>query len=391
MAFSIRDLFKGEEKKKAPTDTELLSVMNFSRPEIPVIRESRNHEWVSFGEYNNYPQQLIEYTDTSAIHNAIITQKSLMVAGSGFALDGVRLSDVVSNGEVYSKALNMISNGGHNLHKVVANLAMDYELFGAFALEVVWSMDFTRVVAVKHVDVSKLRSGKFNDDGEVDHHYWSRDWSSLRNNPPVKMQAFFTEAREGKQHTQVIYVRNVKPGFEYYGVPSYSGALSWIKIDSQLGKFHLSNIENGFNPSMTVKFYEKPGSVEERMDIMNAIKKQFGGVRNTGKAMVFFSDGKELSPDVEPINVQNLDKQFIVLAEQAVSQILSGHRVTSPELMGISVPGKLGTADLNVSYAIFNRTVVGPDRMVIENVLNEIAAVNGVTAEITLTEFNPLA
>lgn len=393
MAFNIRNMFSKQQPVAAPVKheaplTDLLSVMNFSRPEVPVIKESSNREWVTFGEANDYPQRLMAYTDTSAIHNAIVTQKALMVAGAGISVDGVPVRDMDWTAENQA-VLNMLGNGGDDLHEVLSKVAMDYELFGAYALEVVWSLDFTRIVRVKHVDVSKLRSGKFNEDGAVDTYWYSRDWSNVRTHVPVPLQSYWAQHAE-KAYNQIIYKRNAKPGFDYYGMPSYSGALSWIQIDTQLSKFHLSNIENGFNPSMSVKFYQKPGSNEEQQDIYRSIKRQFSGVGNTGKAMIFFSDGKELSPDIEPINVQNLDKQYISLAEQAVSQILSGHRVTSPELMGIAVPGKLGNSDLPTAYAIFNKTVIGPDRLAIEKSINEIARVNGIKAELTLTEFNPL-
>lgn len=370
-----------------------MQVVSFAACDMPVIKESPGKDWVSFGERNDYPQLLLKMTTQSPIHNAIVFQKSLMVAGSGFSVDGVSIEALRK--EQYTSAeqevQNFLSNAGDDLHQVVGKVAMDYEVFGAYAMEAVWSLDFTKVVMLKHVDVSKVRVGKRDSEGNVNYYYYSEDWTRTGQNPVHTIQAFSKKKYEGKDYNQLIYVKNHKPGFDHYGVPSYYDCLNAIQTDVQLGIFFLATVNNGFNPSMMVKFFEKPGSAEEKHDIYNSIKRQFGGVKNSGKALVFFSDGKDLSPDVQPIATQNLDKQYITAADQAVNRILSGHRVTSPELMGVSIPGKLGTGDLETSYKIFNATVIRPDKNTIENTINEIAEINGIKQKIGIMEFNPLA
>ena len=40
----------------------------FEALDLPRIEENRSKEWVSFGEKNLFPQQLIELYDNSAMH-----------------------------------------------------------------------------------------------------------------------------------------------------------------------------------------------------------------------------------------------------------------------------------------------------------------------------------
>ena len=396
---TIKDIFKFKSKKDAPVEVDTFDAFQFSRPEIPRVIEKKSIPWVLYGEDNDYPLFLTELLSTSAIHNAIVEGKSKMMAGSGFLLNGAidkTASEAVYNSltsDVKSRYDAFINNpNGEPLVKINRKIAKDYQKNGAFALEVVWSLDFTRIATIKYINTDNLRAGKLEND-VVKEYWYSRDWAqhTKAGYKPKRIPVFdpLEPTKEHKEASQIIYVKN--GNLEYYGEPSYQGAMSWIKIDSQMGLFHLSNIENGFSPSMTIKFYKKPASPEKKQEILDNIRKQFAGAKNTGKAMVFFSDGKELSPDVEPVQVNNLDKQFMLLADQAVQQVCSGHRVTSPLLFGISVPGKLGgSSELDVAYRIFDNSVVEPDRNQAEEVWNLLLEVNKVGVTLEIDKFNPL-
>ena len=101
-------------------------------------------------------------------------------------------------------------------------------------------------------------------------------------------------------------------------------------------------MENGFNPSVIVRFFRKPASFEERDEIVNGLKKSFGGVKNSGKAIVMFSDGKELAPEVTPIDVSSIDKQFTVIASQITEKILTSHWVFDHGYEFVACTGGLG-------------------------------------------------
>lgn len=369
----------------------ILKIMELSRVELPEITEVRNKDWVMFGLDNLYPNKLIKFLSTSGIHNAIVLTKAKMQAGSDVFFDGLKFEDYSKTIED-PKAFTYLkqfyndpssSNGRINLNDLAYNLSYDWQIFGAFALEIIWTLDFTRIQSISHIDVSRVRSGKLDEEREVCSYYYSHNWAKLKDNQPIEMAKFDPNNKE--DYRQLLYVHTYKPGLDFYGEPGYSAALSWINIDSKMGEFHLSNIDNGFSPSMAIKFFQKPESPEQMDYVAKEVVKQFAGAHNAGKAMVFFSDGKDLAPEITPIQQPQLDNMFMVLGEQVVQQIISGHRVTSPMLMGIATSGKLGYSnELVNAYKIFDKEVIQPDQNVLLRTLNMLAEINGITVPLTI-------
>jgi hypothetical protein len=332
--------------------------------DLPVIKEVRGKDWVEFGYDNLYPQYLQKLFNTSPTHQAIVKTKSLMIVGDGYTIDDSHLDE---------KAKMQVQQLINQINNQMYETTLDQQLYGAFAYEIIWSLDFKRIIKVNRVDPATLRSGKFCENF-VDKWYYSRDWTNRQED--IKEIYSFEEA-DGENFRQLLYVPCQTVSNEYYGEPSYMASIDWINLEASTGLYYKSLIENGFNPSILVKFYRKPKNKEERDAIVNGLKKSYGGVKNSGKAMVVFSDGKELAPDIEPINAQNVDKQFTVIADQITTKILTGGRVTTPELFGIAVPGQLGTGDFGVKVASFNAFVVRPEQRVIENTVNRILLANG--------------
>lgn len=378
--------FGKQKPKETMTLQDSIVNLSFSRPELPTVREMKNKDWVLYGEDNLYPEKLIEYRDVSSLHNAILSTKSLMVAGEDILFNGLPLVEQTPS-PAMQKFYDKPGNHG-DLKDLIANISSDYELYGAFALEVIWSLDHTTIAELNYIDASKIRSGKDDGDG-VKHYYFSKDWCKLREYPPIAVPVFDPEDKDS--YRQIIYVGNFEAGMEFYGRPAYASVLSWVAIDGLISEFHLANISNGFSPSMALNFYKKPSSPEERENIVRDVKGQFGGNKNAGKVMIFFSDGKELAPEVTPIDVANLDKQFVAVAEQVLEQIIAGHKVTSPALLGIGVPGKLGySSELEISYKIFDKIVIAPHQKVIEKTLNKITKINGIQETLSIKKLNPL-
>lgn len=342
--------------------------------DLPIIKENRVYEWVDYGEDNLYPEYLKDMYNTSPTHNAIVKTKAQMVVGEGYTIDETFLDE-----KQKIDALKIIDD----IERDKYDLSLDFQLYGAMAFEIIWSLDFSRVVEVNRIDVSKLRSGKF-DDGDVEEWFYKRDWSDRREEE-VCIEVL--DRGDKENHRQIFYVSGPKVSNEYYGEPTYLSAMDWITLESQVGLYYRSLIENGFNPSMVVKFYRKPASQEERDDVVSGLKRSFGGVKRAGKAIVMFSDGKELSPDVTPIEVSNVDKQFTIISDQITQKILTGERATTPELFSIMVPGQLGNGDFETKVKCFTKFVVQPDQRVFENAVNDILKLNGFNIHYKLKPF----
>ena len=342
--------------------------------DLPTIKESRNKDYVEYGSTHLDPEYLKDMFNTSPTHNATVKTTAHMVVGDGWIYNDSIL-DEAKKVEVL-KILNFIKRDMYDL-------SLDYQIFGAMAFEIIWSLDFSRVVEVNRIDVSKLRSGKF-EDGEVEEWYYKRDWSDRREEA-VCIPVLDLSNRE--DHRQILYVPGQMVSNEYYAEPQYISSMDWITLESQVGLYYRSLIENGFNPSLVVKIFRRPASQEERDEIVRSLKATFGGVKNTGKAMVMFSDGKELAPEVTPIEVANVDKQFTVIADQITQKILTGERATTPELFGISIPSQLGSGDFETKVKCFSKFVIRPDQFIFEQAVNKILKLNGYDVSLELNPF----
>jgi hypothetical protein len=271
------------------------------------------------------------------------------------------------------------------LDRVFWMVTRDQQTFGYSAFEVIYSMDKTRIADINWIDASRLAVGKKNNLDQVESYYYSSNWSNIKQNPPRKIEAWNPN---GKELRQLVFIKYDDNNMDYYALPNYFSALKWVKADGLMADYNLSAIENGFSPSIVFKFYKKPTPEERRMNA-EAIKKQHGGTKNAGKALIFYADGKELAPDVSTIDATNIDQRLLQVADQIVQQIISGHRA-QPELLGIPTPGRLGgSTDLLQAWNIFNTMVIKPERKIVLDAFKEVLIFNGVN-RVSVEELTPI-
>ncbi len=394
----IRDLKQSLTRalnpKAVQSSNSNMSVFATSIPEVPTIIEKKNTDWVLYGENNEYPLQLADLPYGSAIHNSILKTKTKMTHGEGFIIRGTKTKEeseaaynaLPSNVKLDLSLLLNNPNGKDKADILAMKLAGDLQKFGAFCYEVIYNIDFTKIVTLKYVPVKHIRAGKMNDKNEVDTYYYSRDWLKYKQPSfkPVPIAAFNPENKE--HMNQLVYEK--VGDLEYYGTPHYVGAITWIYTDFQMGLFHKSNLENGMNPGLAINFYKLPASENDRDEILAQIKSQFVSAKNTGKHMVFFSDGKDLATDVKAIENSGLDKQLLLLAELCDKKILTGHQLTSPLLAGVSVSGQLGgNTELQVAYQIFDKVSMEADRNFLIQSLQKILDYNKTPVKLDILPF----
>lgn len=371
--------YKKEQPKSISAKVEVekfnVETINLSAvTDLPKIKEKHNQDWVDYGDDNLYPQYLQDMFNTSPTHNAIVKTKAEMVVGDGYTYD-----DTLLNEKQKIEVLQVLKQ----IDKEKYNLSLDFQLYGAMAFEIIWSLDWSKIVVVNRLCPANLRAGKF-EDGKICEWYYKRDWT---NRKEEAIEIYSLDLSDREHHRQIIYIPGQKISNEYYGEPGYIGSMDWITLESQVGLYYRSLIENGFNPSVVIKYYRKPASQDEKSEIVRGLKQSFGGVKNSGKHMVLFSDGKELAPDVNPIEVSNVDKQFTVISDQITQKIITGERATTPELFGIAIPGQLGTGDFETKVRCFEKFVIRPDQRRFEEAVNEILKLNGYDVNFKLNPF----
>ena len=363
-----------------------LNLVKLSHYNIPHLVEKTNQDWISFGEDNLYPNYLLELFLGSAINGALIKSIGAMIYGEGIAATNV--DDNTDTKESYLRLTELLHNSDDD---VLKDLAMDLKLFGGCYVNVIWSRDRSKIAKMKHIPAQYIRSGKMID-GEVDTYYYSADWSKCKKSEyrPRPYAAFNTDDRT--QASQILMIRDKNPALFYGFAPDYVAATDWIQMELEIAQFHLSNITSGMTPSMHVGFSNGIPTEEERRTIERQLNQKFAGTGNAGKILITFNDGKETAPIIEPIQMNDAQSAWVEMSKQSVSQILAGHRVTSPILFGIRAEGGgLGNNadELRDAYSLFNNSIIIPFQNTLLKGLDKIFSVNDINLDLYFKTLKP--
>lgn len=341
-----------------------------SKIKLPDYAETywNNKPWVRYGVDNQFPVFLQELANKSALHNAIISSKVDYSYANG--LDTKNVYNEAKASDFSTLLFINHPNPYEDLNSIYRKCLYDYTLYGGFCLNVIWAKDRENVSEIYHIDFSKVRAGKKDEREQVKTYYYCEDWSNTRKYGYKEVDAYNPNHKKG---SQLLYVKEYRPGTFYYPLPSYVGSLNYISIDCEISNFHLAHIINGMTPNMMISFCNGIPTEEERRRIKQQFVDEFTGSDNAGKFFVTFSEDKERVPQLTTISADNLDEQFIQLQATVLQNILSGHKVVSPMLVGIKTEGQLGgNTELETSFEIFNNTVIKPIQKEVTGALNRL-------------------
>ena len=358
-------------KKKLPNVKEgLYSVVGaqFAAPAIPVIKEIRNKDYMYYGLDNLFPQRLIELYDSSAIHHTAAQAVKDGIFGEGIDLIG----------DEY------INTQGETIDDIFEKITLDYTLYQGYALNVIWNREGTAIAEIYHLPFANVRSGKKNEEDEVDEYYYSSDWSNLRKYKEMPYRAFDPTDNKSDNGSQIFYFFSYTPGNDVYPLPSYVAALNDITLDHKVARFHVNNISNGLAPSLFIKMRNGIPTPEGRREVYKEIEDTFAGEENAGRFFLSFTDA-DTAPEIEPITAAN-DSYYLTLEERITSRILTAWRITSPALLGIKdASGFNSVADeIKIAYAHFEGTVIAPKRKKITNSFGYILKLAGYNVSINV-------
>jgi hypothetical protein len=340
----------------------------------PIYREKTTRGgWVSYGEDNLYPEYLLSLQNRSAKHNAILQRKALMLGGNGWD------KQLIKDEQAAIRFFNNMYNDD-NLDVILYKAAYDLEIFGAFALEIIYSKDGTKISEINYLPANKVR---LSDDEKFV--FYSDDWSNTKKFPPIKKPKFNPQ---NPTQAQILYVREYRPGVEYYGIPDYISVVNWVELEYEISLYHLNQVKNGFHPSMILNFSNGVPSDDEIEETVRQMQNDFQGAMKAGKVMFLFSDGKDRAVEVTPVQLNNSDERFIELNKEITQGILTGHNVVNPNAFGISVAGSLGGKnEILESIELFQATYIDPKMRLIEGVFNRLASFNEIQSQFVINPY----
>ena len=310
---------------------------------VEAVEKDNRAGWIDYGYNNLFPQHLITLYYNSPIHNALTNSIAYMIEGQG-------------TGTILDNALQ--------------GIAFDLKLQGAFVAEVIWSMDFTRVVKINHLPFENCRLAYDKEQDDITGIWYSKDWANTRSKKgkPEFIPAFNPSQAE-EQPRQVIYAHGMMAGSSYYAKPDYFGALNYVELSYQMGLYHVNNILNGLFPSFIINFLNGIPQKEEREAIRREWEERLSGASNAGKFLMTFNEDPTRAPSIESFPLSDADKQYQFLSEETAKQIMVGHRVVSPLIHGIRDANGFGSNkdEMLVGMEIFNNQVIKPYQRIITN------------------------
>lgn len=354
------------------------------------VRRNRKKDYIYFGKDNLFPNYLIDLADNCSIHRALLETKSKFIAGEGFSFEGE--DSQVSLAERFLEGLDK---------DFLRKTSVDMAYFNGFY----WQSKFERsgnVAYLRNVDFSYIRSGKMNENGEVEKYYYTPDWkfATKRNSfkpedaiyEPKPIASWYSSDRAlVRERGELINGISYSPGKLFYAEPNYLGALNYIEISNQIAEFHKNNLDNGMVGSMHIHLFEDLSDGEKRRKVEKSINNKFSGSENAGKVVVTWSTNPDMKTLVESIPVNDSHEMFTLLNGKVSEEIVMAHR-TPMALAGIKVATGLQSEDSltrsNMEY--YQNTVIRPQQTVIEDCLDKVLERNGINVKTKIKPLKPI-
>lgn len=357
-----------------------LKVFEMAQANVPIIEENliinTRTPWVYYGPTNLAPQELIRLYNSSPTHRAAIMSKWFGVRGESISL---------KNGD--NQRLLMANSIGESMYDIWQKATLDFILYGAVSLNIVWRKDRDQGFEIYYTDTSKLRAGRTDMHDRINDYYFSADWAFPKKEPfvPRRLPAFNITSEEP---SQIYYYTTHSVGNNYYATPTYWGAATAISTELEIYNWWFNSICNNLQPSLFVSINSGIPDPEQREDIYRTLTQKYGGSNSTSKLMLTFANSKEEAPEITQIATNGSDKMWIEMGASVQQAILTSHQISSAELLGIQTPGALGSRDHLEAQDHFNRLVIAPIQTEIKKVFEKLLNLrDGQPADIEIKQF----
>jgi hypothetical protein len=371
---------KGSTSKKNSMSKGGVYITNLEKQiEGSAITRKSGFNWVNWGIKNNYPNLLLDLYNQSPTHRSAINFAVQSILGNGVDFEQMKL-----NGD------EVVPNYAQTWDEVIKSLALDYILYGSYAIQVIQNKD-GKTFSFWHMPLDKVRWSEYDEDGQITSYWICNDWTMTGQYPPIQIDALdMREDFKIEKSKPYLYVyRTYSPTMNYYTQPHYAAAIKAIQAEIEYCNYDLKNIVNGFTPSGVLTLPEVETD-EQRQAIINNITRMFQGSENANSVMITFrSSVEDKGVEYTPFTASQGNVNVYGEANQRViNRILESHQIPNAALIGmpdISNSGFASEADkLEVSYQLYNKLTGNYNRMAVIRTLNQMLKMNGIDTEIIM-------
>lgn len=370
----------GSTNKKPTLSKSSVYITNFEKQiEGSAVTRKNALGWMNWGIRNNYPNLLLDLYNQSPTHRACINFGVQSILGNGVDIDAMGIDGT-----------QVIPNYAETWDDIIKNLALDYMLYGSYAIQIIRNKD-GRTYSFWHMPLDKVRWSEYDEDGQITSYWICNDWTATGQYPPFQIDAFDMRdeslIENGRPYLYVY--RQYSPAMTYYTQPHYQAGIKSIQSEIEYVNYDLKTTVNSFVPSGMLVLNEVETD-EERQAIINNVTSMFQGSDNANSVMVTFRNNvEEQKPEFVPFtaNAGNINL-YASANERTVSRILASHQIPNASLVGMPDIGQTGFASeadkLETAYQLYNKLTGNANRMAVIRTLNQMFAMQGVDVEVVM-------
>ena len=337
---------------------KLLQLSSYVRPKV---KETSNFDWVLNGKKNWFYEYIIERKTGSVTNSAIINAYVDLIYGKGLSAKNtaVRMEDFLKLKEVLKPK---------DLHRIIS----DFALFGEASFEVIQTRG-RKLSSINHVPKQKVVPNKVNENNEIEFYWYCDNWENTNQNVQDRYQAFVGSDGDAKQ----MYV--IKPyqagNRDYFSDPSWLACAPYCEMEEELANLNINAIKQNLSAGYIINIPDGKSLTNEEKDAFEKkIRARLTGSPNAMTFVLSFN-GRDAEVNITPFpQNENIHQQWQWLTESSRQQIITGHRLTSPLLAGISTgSGFSSTADeMEMAEQQLMKRVISPMQNHIINALEEV-------------------
>ena len=356
-----------------------VKVVNLTGYEVPKIVEKSRNAYIEYGEDNNYFGELIERYLGSPTNSRCINGISDMIYGRG-----LEATDSKEKPLMFAQMKSILN--ATDVRKIVT----DYKMLGQAAIQVVYKNRKKEIAGLYHFPMETLRAEKA-EDGKIKAYYYHSDWKNIKpSDKPKKIPTYRNGTKS--QRIELYVIKPYKAGFYYYSPVDYQGCLQYATLEEEVSNYHLSNIQNGLQPSMLINFNNGIPNEEVQELIERKIYDKFSGTSNAGRFILAFNDGSENQSNIDPINLPDAHAQYEFLAKESREKIMIGHGVVSPILLGIKDNTGFGNnaEELRTASILMDNMVIRPFQQMLLDAFKELLLYNDISLDLYFVTLQPI-
>lgn len=344
--------------------------MQVSISDIPrrmTVRQNRTEGILNYDIDNAYPQRIRSIVSNSGIASSCINTYAKHIRGNGF-------KDLT-----FYKAV--VNRKGQTLDKILRGVSQDLALHRGCALHFNYNA-LLQISEINYVPFENCRISEPDDWDYIGKIALYRDWGRLdarsikKNdihwinvfNPDPEVIAAQVEAAGGFElyRGQVLWY---SADGDTYPLASCDPVIEDVLTDIEIKEFKYRNTTSNFLATHIIELPFQHENQTER-DKFNEKVASFQGGKQAGKIMTIENPNKATSPDsnisITPVVLQDVDKIFEWTKGDTRDSIIENYMIPK-ELLGIQMPGRLGTAD-EISDAMirYNETTKDERNVIVE-------------------------